>query len=46
MKKTRKPAVKVKVTGRCYVFSSQPMVCPFCRTTVPANTEHRCEKKS
>ena len=45
----KKPALKVKASvsyGSCYLFTNMgPMVCPLCGVTVPASTEHRCEKK-
>lgn len=45
----KKPALKVKASvsvGSCSIYCSfAPMVCPLCRVTVPAATEHRCEKK-
>lgn len=45
MAKKRAPEVKVSV-GSCLMFCTEPMVCPLCGIRVPANTEHRCEKKS
>jgi hypothetical protein len=31
--------------ARCFVFSSNPTVCPLCKVDVPANTEHTCSKR-
>ena len=42
MKKQPAPRVTVNY-GQCELFSTEPMVCPLCGVTVPANTPHRCE---
>ena len=48
MAKKKKSTAKLTLSGYSsyYVFCTSPMKCPLCGITVPANTEHRCEKKA
>lgn len=48
MAKKRKASPRPKVRrlvsgGTCELFSTHAMVCPLCRTLVPAKTAHKCE---